>query len=91
MSRSDAPPDPTGGTGTGTPAAAKAPHAKAPYAATSYAKASYARLASAKLAAGTVRVFLVAAALFWLLPALGLLLSSFLSPPTSTRAAGGRC
>ncbi|MEJ8644091.1 carbohydrate ABC transporter permease [Streptomyces sp. MS1.HAVA.3] len=76
MSRSDAPPDPTGG----APAAAKASYAKAPYATTSYARASYARLASAKLAAGAVRVFLVAAALFWLLPTLGLLLSSFLSP-----------
>ncbi|MFD4241519.1 ABC transporter permease subunit [Streptomyces sp. NPDC058525] len=44
------------------------------------AKVSYAQAVSARLAAGAVRVFLVAAALFWLLPTFGLLLSSFLSP-----------
>lgn len=37
---------------------------------------------AAGAAAGAVRVFLVLAALFWLLPTLGLLISSFLSPPT---------
>ncbi|MFD4919255.1 carbohydrate ABC transporter permease [Streptomyces virginiae] len=41
---------------------------------------SYAARASARLAGGALRVFLVVAALFWLLPTLGLLLSSFLSP-----------
>ncbi|WP_327132292.1 carbohydrate ABC transporter permease [Streptomyces sp. NBC_01343] len=35
---------------------------------------------AAGAAAGAVRVFLVLAALFWLVPALGLLISSFLSP-----------
>ncbi|MFI6005669.1 carbohydrate ABC transporter permease [Streptomyces sp. NPDC051366] len=35
---------------------------------------------AAGAAAGAVRVFLVLAALFWLLPTLGLLISSFLSP-----------
>ncbi|MEV0987369.1 carbohydrate ABC transporter permease [Streptomyces sp. NPDC049949] len=35
---------------------------------------------AAGAAAGAVRVFLVLAALFWLMPALGLLISSFLSP-----------
>ncbi|MFJ6782256.1 carbohydrate ABC transporter permease [Streptomyces yangpuensis] len=36
--------------------------------------------AAARLAGGAVRVFLVVAALFWLLPTLGLLVSSLLSP-----------
>ncbi|MFG2295263.1 carbohydrate ABC transporter permease [Streptomyces sp. NPDC048603] len=43
-----------------------------------------ARLA-ARAAGGAVRVFLVLAALFWLLPTLGLLLSSFLSPTDLNR------
>lgn len=41
--------------------------------------AAVGRLA-ARAASGAVRVFLVLAALFWLLPTLGLLISSFLSP-----------
>ncbi|MEV7525506.1 carbohydrate ABC transporter permease [Streptomyces sp. NPDC091371] len=44
-----------------------------------------ARPAFARLAAGGARVFLVAAALFWLLPTLGLLVSSFLSPADLNR------
>ncbi|MFJ6485362.1 MULTISPECIES: carbohydrate ABC transporter permease [unclassified Streptomyces] len=71
MSRSDATPDPT----------AVDPAAVDPAAAGSAAAGpSYAALVSAKLASGALRVFLVVAALFWLLPTLGLLLSSFVSP-----------
>ncbi|MCC0097919.1 carbohydrate ABC transporter permease [Streptomyces flavotricini] len=40
---------------------------------------------AAGAAAGAVRVFLVLAALFWLMPALGLLISSFLSPTDLNR------
>lgn len=40
---------------------------------------------AAGAAAGAVRVFLVLAALFWLLPTLGLLVSSFLSPTDLNR------
>ncbi|MET9610283.1 carbohydrate ABC transporter permease [Streptomyces sp. NPDC006512] len=41
---------------------------------------SWGRAAAARVASGAVRVFLVLVGLFWLLPTLGLLLSSFLSP-----------
>ncbi|NXY99581.1 carbohydrate ABC transporter permease [Streptomyces sp. BR123] len=41
---------------------------------------SFAQTAAARLAGGAVRVFLVCTALFWLLPTLGLLGSSFLDP-----------
>ncbi|MFB7257726.1 carbohydrate ABC transporter permease [Streptomyces nojiriensis] len=71
MSGTDATPDPT----AAEPAYARpSPSALAP------ARPSYAARASAGLASGALRVFLVAAALFWLLPTLGLLLSSLVSP-----------
>ncbi|GAA3100123.1 hypothetical protein GCM10020254_51940 [Streptomyces goshikiensis] len=38
---------------------------------------------AARAGGGVLRIFLVLAALFWLLPTLGLLISSFLSPPPS--------
>ncbi|MCX5607675.1 MULTISPECIES: carbohydrate ABC transporter permease [unclassified Streptomyces] len=53
--------------------------AKAPKSTPAAPGARGGRLA-ARVAGGAVRVFLVAAALFWLLPTLGLLISSFLSP-----------
>ncbi|WP_314253042.1 carbohydrate ABC transporter permease [Streptomyces kutzneri] len=75
MSRSDVTPDPAA-----EPAAAEPSRARPPRSGPPRAKPSYATLVSAKLAAGALRVFLVVAALFWLLPTLGLLLSSFVSP-----------
>ncbi|MEV8533547.1 carbohydrate ABC transporter permease [Streptomyces sp. NPDC051211] len=49
------------------------------------AKAPLAGRLAARAAGGAVRVFLVLAALFWLLPTLGLLLSSFLAPADLNR------
>ncbi|MDA5284335.1 carbohydrate ABC transporter permease [Streptomyces sp. NPDC054904] len=43
------------------------------------------RAVAARVASGAVRVFLVLVALFWLVPALGLLLSSFLAPDDLNR------
>ncbi|MBW5483849.1 carbohydrate ABC transporter permease [Streptomyces bambusae] len=54
---------------------------------TAPAKGGAASRLAARAGGGAVRVFLVLAALFWLLPTLGLLLSSFLSP-TDLNAAG---
>ncbi|WP_328944414.1 carbohydrate ABC transporter permease [Streptomyces sp. NBC_00250] len=47
----------------------------------SRARPTLAARAAARAAGGTVRVFLVLAGLFWLLPTVGLLLSSLRSPP----------
>ncbi|MEW2417791.1 carbohydrate ABC transporter permease [Streptomyces sp. NPDC046866] len=48
---------------------------------------SWVHTAAAKAAGGAVRVFLVCAGLFWLLPTIGLLVSSFLDP--SALSEGG--
>ncbi|MEU9031429.1 carbohydrate ABC transporter permease [Streptomyces sp. NPDC048383] len=47
--------------------------------------ASAGRAVAARVASGAVRVFLVVVAVFWLVPALGLLLSSFLAPDDLNR------
>ncbi|MFD7788907.1 carbohydrate ABC transporter permease [Streptomyces nojiriensis] len=88
MSGTDATPDPTAGSAGADPHTRRPPAAAGPaYAGPSHsapapapAGPSYAARASARLAAGALRVFLVVAALFWLLPTLGLLLSSLVSP-----------
>ncbi|MEW5532506.1 MULTISPECIES: carbohydrate ABC transporter permease [Streptomyces] len=90
MSRSDAAPDPRRGlrpsirengalpggaaAGQGGPSAAGAPVRRAGRA------TAWAGRATAGLAGGALRVFLVAAGLFWLLPTLGLLVSSLVAP-----------
>lgn len=87
------PAGPATGTGSGsgagsgvTPGPRPAPEATsgaapgAPPKATSGAVRRAGRGLAARAAGGALRVFLVAAALFWLLPTLGLLISSFLAP-----------
>ncbi|MFZ3470704.1 carbohydrate ABC transporter permease [Streptomyces sp. 4.24] len=65
------PSTPTGPSAPGAPAGPRAPGAT--------------RSLAARAAGGTLRVFLVLVGLFWLLPALGLLVSSFLSPTDLNR------
>lgn len=65
------PSTPTGPTGPSTPTGPRTPGAT--------------RSLASRAAGGTLRVFLVLVGLFWLLPALGLLVSSFLSPTDLNR------
>lgn len=54
------------------------------------AKLSLGARIAARAGGGVMRVFLVLVALFWLMPTIGLLLSSLRGPRTSRRPAGGR-